>query len=184
MGATEGSGEPPSGTDEPLVLVDSDPGWPEQFAEARKELLLMLGDYVRRIEHIGSTAVPGLLAKPVIDILLVVDETEVVLDRRPELAAVGYTLEPDAWPDPRAHLFFRGEAGGRRTRHLHVVPAGSSEIDDYLAVREHLRNHLGEIDAYAAHKAELAAMTGGDRDRYVATKPAYVEALLGRSRSS
>ena len=165
-----------------LELSGPDPQWPAQFEAARRDLLAALGPVAMRIEHIGSTAVPDLVAKPTIDILLVVADTTDVLDRLDSLASIGFEHRPTAWPDPARHVFLRRVVGDRRTHHLHVVPAGSYEIADYLWLRDYLRTHPDEVEAYAAHKRHLAKEARGDRASYVAAKPAYVEELLVRAR--
>ena len=165
-----------------LELSEPDPRWPAQFEAARHDLRSVLGARAMRIEHIGSTAVPDLFAKPTIDVLVVVADTTVVLGELDSLASIGFEHRPDAWPDPSSHVFFRRVVGGRRTHHLHVVPDGSYEIDDYLLLRDFLRAHADEVKAYAAHKRALVERVKGDRAGYVAAKPAYVEELLVRAR--
>ena len=135
-----------------VQVVGPDPTWPEQFRLVREHLLGCLGAAAVSIEHIGSTSVPGLAAKPTIDVLVVVDDTDEVLARSGPLAALGFEYRPDAWPDPRRHLFLRRVVDGRRTHHLHVVPVGSPEIDDYLTLRDYLRTHPAEASAYRDHK--------------------------------
>lgn len=166
-----------------VQVVGPDPTWPEQFRLVREHLLGCLGAAAVSIEHIGSTSVPGLAAKPTIDVLVVVDDTDEVLARSGPLAALGFEYRPDAWPDPRRHLFLRRVVDGRRTHHLHVVPVGSPEIDDYLTLRDYLRTHPAEASAYQDHKHQLVADTGGERDAYVERKAAYVDDLLTRARA-
>ena len=169
---------------EPVVqVVDADPTWPEQFRVVRDQLLDRLGPAALEVEHIGSTSVPGLAAKPTIDVLVVVADTVEVLDRLDELGEVGFEYRPEAWPDPRRHLFLRRVVDGRRTHHLHVVPSDSHEIGDYLTLRDYLRQHPDEAAAYQRHKRHLVAATGGERDAYVHRKAHYVEDLLARARS-
>jgi len=170
---------PPSPTLE--VVVAADARWPQQFAEMRALLLDVLGSHAVSVEHIGSTAVPGLAAKPTIDVLVVVADTATVLEREAMLGELGFEHRPDAWPDPNRHVFLRRVVDGRRTHHLHVVPDGSHEIDDYLAIRDYLRTHPDEAAAYEGHKMALLQAHHGDRAAYVEAKPAYVEALLTRA---
>lgn len=169
---------------EPVVqVVDADPTWPARFAEARDQLRECLGPAALEIHHIGSTSVPGLAAKPTIDVLVVVADTTDVLDQLDRLSEAGFEHRPDAWPDPSRHLFLRRVVHGRRTHHVHVVPTDSHEIDDYLTLRDYLRCHPDEAAAYQQHKLELVAETGGERDAYVDRKEHYVEPLLVRARA-
>lgn len=165
-----------------LELSEPDPAWAHGFEAVKSELVEVLGPAALRVEHIGSTAVPGLLAKPTIDVLLVVESTDVVLRRLDAVSALGFAYRPEARPDPTRHLFLKREVDGRRTHHLHVVPVDSHEVDDYLAIRDFLRSHPHEVDAYATLKRDLQAIHGGDRAAYVAAKPEFVEELLVRAR--
>lgn len=166
-----------------VEVIEYDPAWPGAFEVVRDQLVDRLGDAAISIHHIGSTSVPGMAAKPTIDVLVVVPDTAAVLDRLDVLAELGLEYRPDAWPDPRRHLFLRRVVDGRRTHHLHVVPEGSAEIDDYLTLREFLRRNPDEAAAYQRHKFELVADTGGERDAYVDRKALYVDDLLVRARA-
>jgi len=99
-----------------MELSEPDSSWAEQFESIRSEVLDVLGALARSIEHIGSTAVPGLLAKPTIDVLVVVDDTDDVLRRIEALAALGFVYRPEAWPVPdRCH-------DGDRTAYVAAKP--------------------------------------------------------------
>jgi GrpB-like predicted nucleotidyltransferase (UPF0157 family) len=170
-----------SATD-PVVLVPHDPAWPSRFAEERDRLVALFAGVDVGIEHVGSTAVPGLAAKPVIDVLLGAPSLRDVEDRIPALAADGWSYVPeheDALPDRR---YFVKSAGGARSHHLHAVVNGSAFWRDHLAFRDFLRTHPADVRAYEALKRDLAAAHRDDRAAYTDGKTAFVRGILFRAR--
>lgn len=120
-----------------LVVVDYDPSWPEVFAGLTVPLVRALRELATRIEHVGSTAVPGLAAKPVIDIDVVVDESEVP-EAIARLVGLGYTHLGDCGIPQREAL---RRPAGSPVHHLYVCPSTSPALANHLAVRDHLRAH-------------------------------------------
>lgn len=132
-----------------------------------------------RIEHVGSTAVPGLATKPILDLQLSVAG---LVPREPylePLTRLGYLFVEN--PDFPELLFFGRPAARPRTHHLHVCRAGSDDERRHLAVRDHLRAHPDEAAAYEALKREVVARHPEDRLAYMAGKDAYVQALEARA---
>lgn len=125
--------------------------------------------------HVGSTAVPGLAAKPVIDILVGVDDLSSSRACVEPLAAVGYVYAPYR-PD-EMHWFCKPDPS-RRTHHLHLVPAGSPRFRAELAFRDHLRSHPDACAGYAALKWQLAARFEHDREAYTEAKADFIRAVL------
>ncbi len=152
-----------------------------RFEAERAALLAAAPDLFLSVEHIGSTAVPGMLGKPTIDILGVVADLEAVLTRVDDLAAAGYDHRPGAFDDT-GHLFFRRVEGGKRLAHLHVLPASSSEIDGYRLFRDFLRAEPDAAARYAAIKRDLFARFAGRRQPYVEAKEREVEGLMDEAR--
>ncbi|MCB0882907.1 MAG: GrpB family protein [Thermoleophilia bacterium] len=165
---------------EEVAVVDYDPGWPGRFA---REVERLRGFFpvgmIRRVEHFGSTAVPGLAAKPIVDILVAVDDLERVrAEVAPALEAAGYDFfwRPAFGDDgPRYPWFIARDAEGRRTAHIHVVRPGD-EHWGRLRFRDHLRAHPDVAARYGALKRRLAADLGHDRVAYTAAKAAFVAA--------
>jgi GrpB-like predicted nucleotidyltransferase (UPF0157 family) len=162
--------------DEPIRLVAADPTWPERFERERALLEAAVGEWaVGGIHHIGSTAVPDLEAKPIIDVLVGVADLESSRACFEPLAGLEYLYAPYLadlmhWfckPDPR-----------RRTHHLHLVPAGSARFRDEIAFRDRLRADPGLGAEYVALKRRLATEFGGDRDRYTEGKAAFIARAL------
>ncbi|SHK44816.1 GrpB domain, predicted nucleotidyltransferase, UPF0157 family [Pseudonocardia thermophila] len=136
----------------PVEVVAPDPRWPADFARVRARIAEALGPVARQIEHVGSTAVPGLWAKPVIDVLVAVADPDDEAAYVPAMEAVGFVLggrEPDA----EQHRFFRG---ADPTSNVHVFPPGSREGERMRRFRDWLRTHADDRAAYAELKRELA----------------------------
>ncbi len=155
-----------------IVIADPDPAWPRRFEVERDRIAAALGDRAERIEHIGSTAVPGLAAKPIVDVLVAV----VRLDERDvgPLERAGYVLrvrEPE-------HLMFRTPA---LDVHVHLWPAGSPEVARHLAFRDRLRAVPGDRAAYERLKRALAAREWEDMNHYAEAKGALIGEILARA---
>ena len=168
---------------EPVELADYDPDWPAAFeAEAGRLEHLLANIPIGRIEHIGSTAVPGLTAKPIIDLMVEVPDYECVRQRiAPILRAAGYDFfwRPVTPGDVEIDYawFLKRDAAGRRTHHVHVAPPGS-RYWDRVTFRDRLRADPSLAADYAAVKR--AALTGSDGDRaaYARAKSAFIRRVL------
>lgn len=165
--------------DEQVHVVAYDPTWPARFEAERRLVADAAGEWIcGAIEHIGSTAVPGLAAKPVIDIMAAVTDLET---SRPAIAALegaGYLFFP--YKADVMHWFCK-PSRLRRTHHLHLVPFGSRLWTERLAFRDHLRSHPDAARAYAELKQRLAAEFQHDREAYTEGKGPFVEAVLQRA---
>jgi len=161
-----------------IVLVDYDPSWPAAFESARADLLEALrGIEFRGLEHIGSTAVPGLGGKPMVDMVMCVDDMSTADRIAPRLEPLGYV----GWHStPTRRTFERRNAEGTATAHLHVVRVDSKEWTDQILVRDWLRSNPEDRDAYAALKRELAARYDDTRD-YSAAKTDFILGLLAKA---
>lgn len=158
-------------TGEALAIVDYDASWPLRFAELGKRLRGALGTAAVRIDHIGSTAVPGLAAKPIIDIQVSVASLEPVDAFRRPLEQGGFMWRPDN-PE-RTKRYFRERPGEPRT-HLHVRKAGTFSEQFALLFRDYLRVHREAADEYAAVKRELAGLIALEPQQYSEAKGAFV----------
>ena len=167
--------------DHSVEVVEHDPRWAADFAAIAGLLRRCVPEAVV-VEHVGSTSVPGMAAKPTIDVLLVVDDLGSVLSRVDELTGLGFDHRPRAFPDEPDHLFLRRVVDGKRTHHLHVLRAGSPEIEEYRFFRDHLIAHPEVAAFYAETKRGLAAHYPTDRLRYVEAKSAVVAAILAEAR--
>jgi GrpB-like predicted nucleotidyltransferase (UPF0157 family) len=169
---------------EEITLAPYDPAWPRLFSKERDTLHARFGpDLIGRIEHFGSTAVPGLLAKPIIDMLVEVSS----LDRAraeiaPILEAAGYEYfwRPTHGDDgpPFYAWFIKRDARGRRTHHLHMVEPDFVDHWRRLIFRDYLIAHPDRAAAYAALKQELAATHRADRAAYTAGKTRFIQETM------
>jgi GrpB-like predicted nucleotidyltransferase (UPF0157 family) len=161
----------------PITLVDYDPGWPELFAREEDRIRGILGDRVVGLEHTGSTSVPGLAAKPIIDMTLVVPDSSDEPTYVPDLQAAGYRLvirEPDWY----AHRVFKSPD---TNVNLHVFSPGSPEIERMVAFRDWLRTQDDDRDLYERTKRELAAREWKYVQNYADAKTAVVEEIIVRA---
>ena len=157
-----------------IQIVDHRPEWREMFAAHAAEVSRALGARALRIEHIGSTSVPGLAAKPIIDILLVVADSSDEDSYLPQLEAAGYSLHIRE-PEFHGHRLLRTPDADV---HLHVFPEGSAEVERYLLFRDRLRVNSADRVRYEALKRELATRTWADMDEYATAKTAIVEEII------
>lgn len=162
-----------------VVIVPYDPGWPRRFERERDLLGTVFGESGAAIEHVGSTAVPGLGAKPVIDIMVGLPALTVAEGRLAALEAAGYEYVPryeDQFPDRR---YFRKPRSGPRAYHLHCVVEGSDFWVRQLAFRDYLRAHPDVAAAYYELKCDLAARFG--KADYTDAKGPFIEGVLARA---
>lgn len=157
-----------------IEIVEYDPRWPEIFREQSQKLAAAVGDSALRIEHIGSTSVPGLAAKPIVDILLVVRDAADEDDYLPQLEAAGYRLRVRE-PDFHEHRMFRTPS---LDVHIHVFSPGAPEIARYLTFRDRLRTCAADRDRYERKKRELAARSWPDMNAYAGAKSEVVEGII------
>ncbi|MFA5787277.1 MAG: GrpB family protein [Actinomycetota bacterium] len=173
----------PSAKADRVVLVPYDPAWPERFAEIERELRQLLGTTLSRIEHIGSTAVPGLPAKPIIDVLAEVPDQEVARTVAvPALLAAGYYECYWQFDLPPGHFTCvkRDTHTYHRLVHLHLAPAGHPQWRS-LAFRDYLRSHPGEARRYQDLKKDLAVRFAEDREGYTVAKTDYIRETTERA---
>lgn len=157
-----------------IEIVSYDPDWPRQFQRHAARIVEALGDMAWRIEHIGSTSVAGLGAKPIIDILVVVDNPANEGLYLPRMLAAGYELRVRE-PDFEEHRMFRTP---ERDVHMHFYPAGSGEIDRYLAFRDFLRADPDCRERYEALKRKLSAADWADMNEYANAKTDFIEGVI------
>ena len=184
---------------QPVIIVDPDPAWTEHFERYRDEIVRACGDLIEHVEHVGSTSVPGLAAKPIIDIAIGVGDAELI-DVSDEVAVVPGDGQNVTAAGPARHVelvnaikaigyVYRGENGipgrllwGHRpikpVCHVHLVLTGSPPWIDYLAFRDYLRTHPLRAAEYAALKRKLADEHGRDRIGYTDAKTDFVRGCL------
>ena len=162
----------------PIIIEDYNPFWPQQFEALRSRLASALGPLAAAIEHIGSTAVPGLAAKPTIDIDVLLrssGDLTVVIEK---LYSLGYLHEGD--------LGIPGREAFRAPlhdvpHHLYVCSPAYGEFERHIAFRDYLRGHPDDAQAYADLKGKLARQYRNDREAYTQGKSEFVKSILQRA---
>jgi GrpB-like predicted nucleotidyltransferase (UPF0157 family) len=164
-------------SDQPIGIVPYDRRWPQAFEQERRALEAAIGDFATGgIHHVGSTAVPGLDAKPTVDILVGVEDLEASRACFEPLARLGYQYAP--YRSEEMHWFCKPDPE-RRTHHLHLAPTGGRRFADELAFRDRLRADPAVADAYAELKRELARRHSDDREAYTDAKADFIRRVLG-----
>lgn len=169
-----------------IEIVDYHPTWPAEYAAIAAPLAQALGNLAMRMDHIGSTAVPGMAAKDIIDVQISVRNFDPPLEER--LASLGYTLDPTINSDHQPSSdrgsavewekrYFRPPTGQRPT-HLHVRILGRANVRYSLLFRDYLRAKPGAAAAYAELKRRLARLAGDDRVAYTATKDPVCDLIM------
>ena len=162
----------------PVIIEDYDPRWPKHFESLRSRISRTLGPLAAAVEHVGSTAVPGLAAKPIIDLDILLRNPADLAEAIARLAGLGYAYQGDlgvpgreafkAPPDEFPH-------------HLYVCMPDAREYWRHLAFRDHLRCHPDDAVEYATLKRKLAAEFGSDREGYSQAKNEFVKKILGQA---
>jgi GrpB-like predicted nucleotidyltransferase (UPF0157 family) len=164
----------------PIELVDYDPVWPELFAREARRIGAALGDRAIQIEHVGSTAVRGLAAKPVIDILLVVADSADEETYVPALEATGYVLRIRE-PDWQEHRVLKGP---EVDVNLHVFSEACPEIERMLLFRDRLRTSQADRESYERKERELSGREWKYVQNYADAKGPWVEEIITRARAA
>ncbi|WP_262284639.1 GrpB family protein [Micromonospora sp. MA102] len=165
-----------------VEVVPYDPAWPELFETERRLLSKALPEALS-VEHIGSTSVPGLAAKAVIDIMVVVPEADAVIaDLRP-LEQLGYVYRPGVFPEDGDHLFFPKDTAGKRSHHLHVFGVRSPVPGENRVFRAYLEANPAAARRYEAAKKRAADLHPHSRGRYGAAKEETMAQLSAEART-
>ena len=163
----------------PIVLAEYDRQWPELYAREEARIRSILGDRVRRIEHTGSTSIPGLAAKPIIDITMLVADVNDEPAYAADLEAAGYPLRiRESEPDWYDHRVFKGPD---TNVNLHVFSDGCIEIERMVGFRDWLRTHDNDRELYERTKRELVTRDWESVQNYADAKSEVVEEIVARA---
>ena len=170
---------------DPVVVVPYDEAWPSLYEEERARIERVIGPWVEEIEHVGSTAVPGLAAKPVIDIMVGVrslKDSPILVER---LVGIGYEYVPDFERVLPFRRYLRKIREGRRTHQIHLVERSNAEWwDRHLLFRDYLRVHPEVAEEYAHLKYELSSRFGEDREAYTDAKTEFISEVVRRAQEN
>ncbi len=170
-------------TADPIVIVGYDESWPAAFDVAAAELRVVLEPWIVDIEHIGSTAVPGLAAKPVIDIQVGVESLRATPQIVAAIEGLGYEYVADFERElPNRRYFRRSSGTGVSTHHIHLVERSDHGWwDGHILFRDWLRAHVADRDRYAELKRSLAVDYRDDRAGYTDAKSAFITGIVERA---
>ena len=164
----------------PVVIVDYDPRWPVLFEEEKKLILGIARQKILAVEHIGSTAVPGLAAKPIIDMMAGVRGTSEADERLPVLAGIGYDhVTPE--PDNQEWFYCLGKGFHSVGYHLHLVKFESNHWNRHLLFRDLLRKRPGVAKQYQELKKRMAEKLGPEREVYTESKTSFIESVIAQA---
>jgi GrpB-like predicted nucleotidyltransferase (UPF0157 family) len=167
----------------PVKIVDYDQNWPKVFEKEKKLILSAVGHIVVRIEHIGSTAVPGLSAKPIVDILVAVKHLSDAKTCIEPLKRIGYEYKAKLEADiPERRFFGKGEPPEEQHYHLHMVERTSDFWERHLLFRDYLRVHPEVVQEYQKLKRRLAAKYRTNREGYTEAKTPFIESIVAKAR--
>ena len=162
---------------ERVELAPYDSTWPEKFEPERARLLSLFPDDFVEIEHFGSTAIPGMSAKPIIDILAGVETLTGAGALSTRLCEIGYSTSAEFNASLSDRKWFMRWADGRRTHHLHVVVHGGEVWSERLAFRDRLRTDADAASGYESLKTSLATQHRDDREAYTSAKANFVRSF-------
>ncbi|MEO3925096.1 GrpB family protein [Micromonosporaceae bacterium B7E4] len=178
MAAGTGSERPPRRRD-PIKIVPYDARWPAAFAHEQTRIEAALGQrLVGRVEHIGSTSIPGLAAKPIIDMLALLEDYDRSARVVAELGAIGWVHAPEPGDREQRKWSFCFPDIAWRTHHLHIWENASPHWRHLLLFRDHLRRHPDLVTEYARIKTDLAAADQHDRPRYRSGKAPFIQDIV------
>jgi len=155
-------------------IIEHDPSWSELFEAESQRLNNLLGEAVDSIEHIGSTAVSGLIAEPIIDILISVDSLDAFDEKTEQLEQIGYEAMGE-FGIPSRRYCRKDNAAGERTHQIHAFEADSADLQRHIAFREYLKAHTEIASEYGRLKSDLASRYATDLDGYVAGKDSFIK---------
>lgn len=157
-----------------ITIVDYNPDWPRQFGFHARRIAQVLGEAALQVEHIGSTSLPGLAAKSIVDVLVVVEDSADESTYLPQLEVAGYVLRVRE-PDWNEHRMFRTR---EKDVHIHIYSPGCKEIERNLTFRDRLRRNDDDRRRYEQRKHDLATRDWADMNAYAAAKTEVIEEII------
>lgn len=163
-----------------VEVVPHDPRWRDTFEAEARRVAAALGENVVAVHHVGSTAIPGIHAKPVIDLLVEVADVGEVDGRSAAMESLGYEVMGE-YGIPGRRFFRKDDAEGTRTHNIHAFAAGSAEVERHLAFRDYMIAHPEDARTYSELKRKLAEEHPHSLDGYMDGKDAFIREMDGRA---
>ncbi|MET4654739.1 GrpB-like predicted nucleotidyltransferase (UPF0157 family) [Exiguobacterium sp. PvP048] len=161
-----------------VIVTPYQSSWPEAFQQEKEQLETIFGGRLLAVHHIGSTSVPGLSAKPILDILPVVDSLDGIEAFDTAMEQIGYETKGEFGMSGRR--YYR-KGGDNRTHHIHLYADGNPEIMRHVVFRDYLRQHPEEVEAYSTIKERQAHQYPEDISAYIAGKDSFVKTMEQRA---
>ena len=161
-----------------VIVTPYQSSWPDAFQQEKEQLETIFGDRLLAVHHIGSTSVPGLSAKPILDILPVVDSLDGIEAFDAAMEQIGYEAKGEFGMSGRR--YYR-KGGDNRTHHIHLYADGNPEIMRHVVFRDYLRQQPEEVEAYSTIKERLAHQYPQDISAYIAGKDSFVKTMEQRA---
>ena len=165
-----------------VVVLPYDEAWKKDFEEIKAELMAVLDGLVLSVEHVGSTSVPGLAAKPIIDIDVIIEDTDCFEKVKTALETIGYQHEGDLGIPGREAFKYHGKEHLRK-HHLYVCAKDSDELKRHLSFRDYLRTHPEAVKEYGRIKEEGARLYPNDIDSYIEYKAPFIQDCVNKANS-
>jgi GrpB-like predicted nucleotidyltransferase (UPF0157 family) len=167
---------------DPVIIVEFDPTWPMLYEVERTHILNAIGGFIEDIQHVGSTSVPGLGAKPIIDIMIGIHKLSIVEKCVQPLQSLGYEYRGE-FGIPNRHYFRKppDTLSTHRTHHIHMVETNHDAWRKTLLFRDYLRTHPEGAKQYEELKRTLADKFGSDREGYTDAKTDFIETILAKA---
>lgn len=156
--------------------------WQKEYEKEKSILLDKIGNHISEIHHIGSTSIPDLMAKPIIDIIAVIDKLDDYKKLIKPLEEIGYHFMPDRVFEIRDRVFFPKGPENNRTHHLSLIVKDSQQYKDNLLFRDYLRRHKSARKSYQKLKQKLAIKFANDRASYTEAKEDFITKILNKAR--
>jgi GrpB-like predicted nucleotidyltransferase (UPF0157 family) len=170
--------------DHPVRVVDYNPLWPVMYEQERRLIQEAIGQRILAIEHVGSTSVRGLAAKPTIDIMIGVGQLADAVDCLAPLESLGYGYVPEYEEALPCRRYFHKGPSGARTHHMHMVELAGDFWREHILFRDYLRAHAETAQAYERLKRELAARFSEERSRYTEAKAPFVKSVVQKAQEA
>ena len=162
-----------------VVLRTHNPLWGELFKQEKELISSVIADFLIDIQHIGSTVIPNIVAKPIIDIAVAIDSIDNIEKIIPPLENIGFIYRGEQGI-PDRHLFVKG--GENVRTHLHVMQKGHYEWDKHILFRDYLKKHPNDAKQYSELKQKLFLKYGNDREKYTDSKSDFIQNIIKKAK--
>ncbi len=162
-----------------VTVYPYDETWPQEYEKEKETLKTILKDFDFKIEHVGSTSIPGLSAKPIIDIAIGVDRTETMLEMEKVLADAGYDMLNSI--ETKGEILARKGTPENRTHYIHIQILGSEYWNEFIYFKQYMLDHPDDVKAYEKLKTELSVKFADERKKYTAAKNDFISSILEKA---